>query len=89
MWPERTRIVSTGRKAYITHRTCITHFFGAQRAVEDFIAVGQTCTTVSVGDVLEKSPSGQVKEKSIASGAEPTRVDPDGINPNSHLHNLP
>jgi hypothetical protein len=38
--------------------------------MEVFVAVGQTYTTVSAGDLVKQSPSGQVQEQSIASRAE-------------------
>ena len=38
------------------HNLHNSFIFSAQRTVEVFVAVGQTYTTVSYGDVVEKSP---------------------------------
>ena len=58
----------SGRKIlHNLHNLHNSFLISAQRAVEVFVAVGQTYTTISAGDVVEKSPSGQVQDESITS----------------------
>ena len=72
--PEREWFMRSGRKScitYTTYTTYITHFLSAHNGQCRFsLSSSRSCTTVSAGDVVEESPSGQVQEESIASRAQ-------------------